>query len=249
MQHALARRPATLVAALLLFIWFFSLTNAAYANKRRAPAGGQRAVVVDERLAALRAEPALTAPLVQRLARGREVAILGTRRAPDGVNFYRVAVTRRTRGWLQAESVAAPARAREDARLLRLIEASTDFDQLTRARIFLEEFPRSPLRARVLLLYGTAAEEAAARLSRDAERRLREDRLPDGDAPLHSYFLNYSGLDRYRRHGVVFTFDATAKRFRYDGAAWRELLRRHPRSPEATEARRRLDTRADATPR
>jgi hypothetical protein len=61
-----------------------------------------------------------------------------------------------------------------------------------------------------------------------------------GGAPPASYFLNYNGLDRYRREGVVFDFDAAAGQFRYDGAAFREILRRHPHSPEASEARKRL---------
>jgi hypothetical protein len=61
-----------------------------------------------------------------------------------------------------------------------------------------------------------------------------------GGAPLKSYYLNFSGLDRYRRQGVAFTFDAATKSFRYGGAAWRELVRRHPRSAEAEKARARL---------
>ncbi|HEX8178583.1 MAG TPA: hypothetical protein VF525_03475 [Pyrinomonadaceae bacterium] len=221
----------------------------AAANKRRAPTGGQRAVVVDERLAALRADPSLTAPLVQRLGRGRAVAIVGGRRAGDGVDFYHVAVTRRTRGWLQSDSVVAPARTREDERLLRLIEASADFERIARARIFLDEFPRSALRPAVLLLYGAAAEEAALKLSRDAARRLAEEKLPVAGPPAHSYYLNYNGLDRYRRQGITFTFEQPTKQFRYDGASWRELLRRYPRSPEAGEARRRLATRAGVAAR
>lgn len=208
--------------------------------KRRAPAGGQRAVVVDERLAVLRVAPALTAPLVQRLGRGRAVALLGAPRAADGVAFYQVAVTRRTRGWLQADSLVAPTHAHADEYLLRLIQASTDFDRIARARIFLDEFPRSSLRPVVLLLYAAAAEEAAVKLSHDAERRLKEEKLPEAGAPVQSYYLNYSGLDRYRKQGIVFNFDATTKRYHYDGASWREILRRYPRSAEATEARKQL---------
>jgi hypothetical protein len=209
------------------------------------PPGGQRAIVVDERLAALRAEPSLTAPLVQRLGRGRLVALVGApRRTEDGVSFYRVAVTRRTRGWLQVESVVAPARAREDERLLRLIQGSEDFDRIARARIFLDEFPHSPLRPTVLLLFGVEAEDVATRLSRDAGRRLKESELRATGAPLRSYFLNFNELDRYRRQGITFTFDEIARQFHYDGASWRELVRRYPRSAEATEARQRLAARS-----
>ncbi|HEY9286328.1 MAG TPA: hypothetical protein VIP46_22945, partial [Pyrinomonadaceae bacterium] len=56
----------------------------------------------------------------------------------------------------------------------------------------------------------------------------------------HSYFLNFNGLDRYSRQGVNFTFDRAGRRYAYDGACWREILRRHPRSLEAAQARARL---------
>ncbi len=93
----------------------------------------------------------------------------------------------------------------------------------------------------MLLIYGDAAEEAAAKLSREADRRFEKRELPAGGAPEFSYFLNYSGLDRYNRQGVTFTFDRAAKKFHYDGAAWREIVQRHPNSPEAAGARQRLD--------
>jgi hypothetical protein len=213
-------------------------------SKRRVPAGGRAAVVVEERLSALRDEPTLAGALAQRLGRGRVVALTGARRAADGVVFYQVAVTRRTRGWLQSESFVAPSRAGDDARLVNLIKASRGFDRIERARVFLDLFPRSTLRPAVLLLYGEAAEEAAAELSRAASRRLAEERLPPDAAPLHSYYLNFNGLDRFRRQGVAFTFDRDSRVFHYDGASWRELVRRYPQSAEASEARRRLGTLA-----
>lgn len=229
----------TLSAFSLLILACVSISFAQSA--RRAPAGGARAVVVDERLAVLRDDPSLAARLLQRMSRGRTVAILGTKRSPEGLTFYRVAVTRRTRGWLQSDAVVVAGRAGEDERLLRLIRGSEDFDLVARARIFLDLFPRSPLRPAVLLLYGEAAEEAAQRLSRDASRRLAEREMKAGGAPLFSYFMNYNGLDRYRRQDMVFTFDAVKKQFHYDGAAWREILQRYPRSSEAAEARKRLE--------
>jgi len=210
-------------------------------RRRRAPAGGQTAVVVDERLSALREEARLNARLVQRLGRGRMVSIIGARRGGDGVDFYRVAVTSRTRGWLQRESIASPARAGDDEKLLRLIRGSEGFDRLARARIFLDVFPRSPLRPAVLLLFGDEAEQAAGQLTRAAERRLDGREMKAGGAPLESYFLNFNELDRYNRQGITFSFDRAAKRFHYDGESWREVLRRFPRSAEAVEARKRLD--------
>ncbi|HKQ53255.1 MAG TPA: hypothetical protein VJT74_12855 [Pyrinomonadaceae bacterium] len=204
------------------------------------PVAGQRAVVVDERLAALRDEPDLSANLLQRMSRARVVIVRGVRRSPDGVTFYRVMVTRRTGGWVQSEAVVSPARREDEARLVRLIQSSSDFDRLVRARIFLDVFQRSPLRPAVLMLLGDEAERSATKLSRDAARRLDEKEMAAGGAPVFSYFLNFNGLDRYRRQGVAFVFDRAAKQFHYDGAAWREILRRHPRSPEADEARKRL---------
>jgi hypothetical protein len=119
-----------------------------------------------------------------------------------------------------------------------------EFDRVARARVFLDTFPRSPLRPQVLLMYGDAAEDAAAKLSREAERRFERRELPAGGAPEFSYYLNYTGLDRYNRQGVVFTFDRSGKKFHYNGAAWREIVQRYPNSPEAGEARRRLDAPA-----
>ena len=196
-------------------------------------------IVVDERLAVLRSGPHFSAAFVRRLARGRIVTLLETQRSREGVLFYRVAVTRRTRGWLQREAVVTPARAGDDARLLALIKASRDFDRIARARIFLDAFPRSPNRPAVLLILGEEAEKAAVKLSHDAARRLGSEDLTATGASGASYFLNYKGLDRYRRQGIVFTFDSRTRQFQYDGAAWRELIRRHRGSAEAAVVRQR----------
>jgi hypothetical protein len=216
-----------------------------HAQKRRAARSGERTtaatvVVVDERLAALRDAPDLSANLLQRLSRGRAVTFTGWKRAPDGLVFYRVMVTRLKGGWLQSEAVASNARAGDDERLLRLIRGSDNFDRIARARIFLDLYSRSPLRPAVLLLYGAAAEEAAENLSREAGRRLDEREMLAGGAPLYSYFMNYNGLNRYRKQGIAFVFARESRRFHYDGESWREILRRYPRSSEALEAGQRL---------
>lgn len=217
----------------------------ATAKKQRVPPGGHVAVVADERLAALRSVPEPSARLLRRLSRGRFVSIRGASRSRDGLVFYHVAVTRRTSGWLQSDAVVASWRPGDDQRLLRLIDGADEFDRVARARVFLDAFPRSSLRPQVLLIYGDAAEEAAAKLSREAERRFEKRELPAGGAPEFSYYLNYSGLDRYNRQSVTFTFDRAAKKFHYDGAAWREILKRYPNSPEAEEARKRLEAQKD----
>lgn len=211
------------------------------AQKRRIPTGGRVAIVVDERLAALRAAPSLSARLDQRLSRGRYVAIIGKQRTPDGITYYQVKVTRRKHGWLQSDSLVSSFQASDDERLLRLIRGSQDFDLIARARIFLDMFPQSPLRPTVLLIYGDAAEEAASKLARDAGRRLDKSEMAAGGAPEFSYFMNFNELDRYNRQGIRFVFDSATKQFHYDGAAWREIARRYPHSPEAVEAHKRLE--------
>lgn len=222
------------------FVLLLVTSNVEAQRRRKPPAGGGVAIVVDERLAALRDVPRPTGNLIQRLGRGRFVAVR-SERVSGGVKYLHVLVTRRTSGWLQAESVVRPSRAGDDARLLRFVQGSVEFDRLARAQLLLESFPRSTLRPVALLILGDAATEAAERLTREARRRLDPTEMTAGGAPVASYFLNYNGLDRYRRLGVVFDFDPVSKRYRYDGAAFREILRRHPRGPEATEARKRLE--------
>jgi hypothetical protein len=223
----------------VVFLCLVLLPDTSFA-KRRAPAGGRVAVVVDERLSALRATPELSGVLLRRMGRGALVAIKGEKRGREGVVFYRVNVTSRTSGWIQRDALVSPSRTGDDARLLRLIRGSEDFDRIARARIFLDNFTASEFRPEVLLIYCQAAEDVAGRLSRDASRRLDDSDMSAGGAPLFSYFLNYNGLDRYNRQGISFVFDAREKRFHYDGEGWQELVHRYPRSPEATEARKRL---------
>ncbi|HZI18041.1 MAG TPA: hypothetical protein VEY09_05535 [Pyrinomonadaceae bacterium] len=241
-------RSLTLLCLLVACSLLLAPQAGAQQRKRRPPPVGSVAVVSDERLAVLRDAPGFAANLLRRLGRGSLVALTGARAEKGGTIFYRVVVTRRTSGWLPAEAFVSPARAGDDGRLLRLARGSEGFDRVARARLLLEVFPRSPLRPAALLLLGDAAESAAERLTREARRRLNPAEMEAGGAPPVSYYLNYNGLDRYRRQGVVYAFDEAAGRFRYDGAAWREILRRHPRSPEATEARNRLGAPASNAP-
>lgn len=241
MPHVELNKLNLKVTLLLLLLLLALPTASRGQRRRRAPAGVRAATVVDERLSALRDAPRLDANLLQRLGRGRFVTVAGAREARGGVTFLKVFVTRRTGGWVQSDALVRPWVAGEDARLLRLVRGSEDFDRLARAHIFLDAFPRSTLRPAALLDFGDAAEAAAARLSREAARRLDAREMEAGGAPPASYFLNFNGLDRYRRLGVVFDFDPESQSYRYDGAAFREILARHPRSPEAAEARRRLE--------
>jgi hypothetical protein len=222
---------------LCLFLFLILVPLSAKISFPKQPTGGRLAIVVDERLSALRREPQLNSRLVKRLSRGRLVAIRSARTTREGIVFFLVNVTSRTHGWIQREAVVSVGRTGEDRFLLELIKASHGFDRIARARIFLNHFPRSTFRPQVLLLLGNTADDMAAKLSRDAAQRLNGTL---GSAREFTYFLNYSGLDRYNRQRVNFIFHQPTKTLHYDGAAWRELVRRHPSTPEALEARQRL---------
>jgi len=220
--------------SLVLFVLVFCLD--ASAQQRRPPSGGRLAVVVDERLAALRSTPRLTGSLVRRLSRGRVVAIRSAKMGPDGVTFLFVNVTTRTRGWIQRESVVSASNRGDDQRLFQLINDSHGFDRIVRSRIFLDHFPRSPLRPAVLLLIGDTAEQLSTDLSKSISRKLTAPLY----APEKTYYLNHPSLDRYSRQNIHFLFNPTTHRLHYDGHAFRLLLRLHPKSPEAAEAKERL---------
>lgn len=196
------------------------------------------AVVVDERLAVLRAEPGFDARIVQRMRRGRNVVVSAAREA-DGVTFYRIN-SAPNYGWIQAEAVTGKFRRGDDARLAKLVQSSEGFEQIERARIFLEVFNDSTLRPAVLLLTGDLMEETALKLSTEAARRLDRREMSASGAPLHSFYLNYVSLDRYRKLNINFVFNPNTKLIHYDGANWREIVKKFSQSAEAVEAQKRL---------
>jgi hypothetical protein len=242
--------------SLLLFSLVFSVfTLTTEAQKKRRPQISNKnsatvetpqgnkntAIVVDERLAVLRVEPSLYSRPFQRMRTGRLVSISGTKQA-DGVTFYRVVVPPNNYGWVQSEAVFGKFRKGEDERLARLVEASDGFEKIERAALFLTNFPNSPLRPAILLLSGDVVEEAAAKMSLEATRRLDRREMTAAGAPLHSFYLNYVSLDRYRKLGIKFVFNSNTKTFHYDGAAWKEIISKFPKSSEAIEAQKRLDS-------
>lgn len=235
-----SRRIEQFLFAFLVLFLLSEANPSATAQRRKPPSGGRVAVVADERLAALRESPRLSARLLRRIGRGQFVAIRGRVIGADGVVFYRARINSRTTGWIQSQAVVIPSQQADEKRLFALVMAGSDFDRIVRARIFLAVFPRSAMRPAVLLVLGDAAEAAAGRLSMEAARRLKIPDVGGGDAPEFSYFLNYVGLDRYNRQGICFVFDKKAKRLHYNGAAWHEIVRRFPRSREAEAAQERL---------
>ncbi len=238
----------------ILLLIFFVFTTNAEAQKRRAapkptrnPIAPQKyveksntAVVVDERLSVLRSQPSLFATPVQRMRSGRIVSVIGSKEA-DGVTFYRVKALPNNFGWVQSDALFGKFRRGDDERLAKLVQSSEGFEQIERAQIFLETFPDSALRPAVLLLLGDVMEEIALKLSGDATRRLDRREMAASGAPLHSFYLNFVSLDRFRKLKVNFLFNSNARLLHYDGASWREIVGKSPKSAEAVEAQKRLD--------
>ena len=199
-----------------------------------------KAFVIDERLSALRQEADIHAPVLKRLRIGRAVYIISSKSSQS--EFYRVAVTRRTRGWIHQGAIALPGRAGEDERVIQVIEETSDgLDRIALCQLFLERFNRSRLQPRALFLLGEEAGHAAAALTQHARRRLKTLDEQKHGANLEAYYLNDPGLDRYSRLRVAFRFDASQSRYAYDGKAYRDIIRRYPQSAEAEIARRHIE--------
>ncbi|HMV47207.1 MAG TPA: hypothetical protein PKD31_05590, partial [Blastocatellia bacterium] len=162
------RNSAFLIFCLLLFLGLVEAQT-----KRKIIVPGQRAIVVDERLSALRTQPDVKAPLDQRLRRGRIVGILGSGKGKDGQQFSRIAVTRNTRGWILSESIVKSGNAADAERLLKLIESTADeFVKVRLAKLCADEFRAAKTAPRCLMLLGETAEQIAERLTREAKRRV-----------------------------------------------------------------------------
>lgn len=223
----------------IVFLIAISFTVQAQ-TRRKTVTPGNRAVVVDERLSALRTQPDVKAPLEQRLRRGRVIGVLGARKSKDGEQFLRVSVTRNTRGWVLAEAVVKSGNSADAERLLNLIEdTDDDFVKARLAKLCADEFRATATAPRCLVKLGETAERAADRLTRDAKRRVGNEE-PSAGLSKRDYFLNFVGLDRYNRIGVMFDYDAKADRIVYDGEAFRELQRRYPKSAEALATNEKL---------
>ncbi len=202
---------------------------------------GQNAVVIDETISVLRKNPSLFSESVHRMQRGRKVQILGVTEA-DGVKFYKVTAPPKNFGWVQSDAVFGKFRPNDEERLARLVQAANGFEQLEMANEFFALYPNSRFRPAILLLFGDLLEEAAAKLSKDATSRLSRKEMAASAAPLHSYYLNFNMLDRYRRLGVIFLFNSATRQFHYDGWSWREIVAKYATTPEAIEAQKRLDS-------
>jgi hypothetical protein len=237
---------------LLLLCIFFGVAGVA-AQKRpatsaarpakaaKSPEIGQTAVVIDETLSVLRMAPSLYAEPVHRMQRGRKVQIKDIIEA-DGVKFFKVLAPPSSLGWVQADAVFGKFRPGDEERCARLIQAMDGFEQIEAAVQFFELYPDSKFRPAILLLFGDLLEETALRLTRDATNRLKRTEMAASAAPLHSYYLNFVMLDRYRKMGITFVFNPSTKQYHYDGSSWKQIVAKWTMAPEAVEAKKRLDT-------
>lgn len=245
-------RSVLLIAVLLLTATLAEAQRrpASSSNKRpqpaaaRSPEVGKTAIVMDETLSVLRDRPSLFAAPVQRMRRGRMVKIMAVTEA-DGVKFFRVTAPPTSTGWVQADAVFGTFRSNDDGRLALLVQASSGFEQVEAAKHFLDIYPKSSYRPGILLLFGDIIDAAAEKLSKDASSRLVRREMAASAAPLHSYYLNYVGLDRYRRLGITFLFNSSTLTFHYDGKTWKELVEKFPTAEQAAEGRKRLTTLAE----
>jgi hypothetical protein len=221
----------------------------AHAQSRNTPSGsravrsaeiGKQAIVIDETLSVLRMSPSLFSDSIQRMRRGRKIQILGVSEA-DGVKFYKVTAPPSNFGWVQADAVAGTFRQSDEERFARLVQALDGFDQIEAAVEFLAMYPSSKFRSSILLLFGDLLEEVSVKLTKDAISKLSRREMAATAAPAHSYFLNFVSLDRYRKLGIIFLFNPSARQFHYDGASWKEVVKKLPNAPEAVEAIKRLD--------
>jgi len=198
-----------------------------------------KAFVIDDRLSALRREPGLQSEVIRRLRLGRTVYIVSA--GSGQKSFCRVAVTRRTRGWIHSSAIAVQGRPGEDQRILKLIENSSDgLDRIALCRLLIERFGQSRLVARALLLMGEEADRAAETLTQRARKRLAEVQVSNSTR-LRDYYLSDAGLDRYSKLHIVFDFNEASAQFVYDGKAYRDIVRRFPEREEAILARQRLE--------
>ena len=224
---------------IITLLCFFSFSVQA-AEKEPWNADGQfrRAFVIDDGLSALRKSPKTTSTCLRRLRVGRKIFIISSIKNQHGIKYYYIAVTRRTRGFIDAAAIISPSQAGDDARLMRLIEASKGVEKIILAQILVNNFPKSRFCPDALLAEGEAAEKIALELSKKISRRLPEQL--DKELGLERYLLNNPALDKYSRLGINFYVDEKESLYFYDGAVYKQILNRYPRSLAASRAKEKL---------
>lgn len=191
--------------------------------------GARQAVIVDAGLAALRKSPTSQGELKQRLRVGRKLYVLSQTRNRNGQLYSWVAVTRRTRGWIDARALVRSGTRGDDGRLWKLILAeSNHFERLRLCQIFFSLFKQSKFTPQVLWQLAETAQAEARTLNSRIQRRAKEASASE-NADLAAYIENDVGLDRYNRLGIIFQFRSDTGELVYDGWALRQLQKRFPK--------------------
>lgn len=220
-------------------------TRRSAANERNTgvnknPLAGKTAVVMDELLSVLRREPSLFSEAIHRMQRGRQVTILGSKEA-DGVTFFKVKALPSSEGWVQSDALISASRPRDEERGAMIVQALAGFEQVEAAVQYFKLFPNSRFKPALLLIVGDTLEDIATTITRDAARRLRRKEMAASAAPMHSYYLNFVMLDRYRKLGIRFLFNPKTLKYHYDGKSWKEIVEKFPAAEEAMGAQERLN--------
>ena len=244
-------RPTILKKAGMWIVFSLLLVSTALAHSNGQSASPRaqirrprmvKAFIVDDRLSALRREADIQSEVIQRLRPGRPVYILQAKNGGEGrPTFYRVAVTRRTRGWIHESAVVVPGRAGEDERVMKLIADTRDgLERIALCRFFIERLGRSPLVPQAMFVMAEESDRAATSLTRRARKRLATVNEEENGVGVRDYYLSDAGLDRYSKLRVKFDFNQATNQYIYDGQAYRDIIKRFPDSDEAVRARVRL---------
>lgn len=187
-------------------------------------AAASHAYVVDTRLSVLRSSPDLASSALRRIGVGRPVVVVARRRDRYGLLWLRVAVTRRTRGWMLDGALATPRDPNGERRLAERLASTTGLARVRLARLTIDRFPA--LRCDGVRAAEAASADVAARATQTARRKLG---TTDGLDPttLRALMLSDPMLDAYSKLGVVFDLDPAAGTLvvRGIGSSWRSPRR------------------------
>ncbi len=205
----------------------------------------RRAIVVDNGLSALRKAPSLTSTCLKRLKMGRVLYVISTYKNQNGIKYYFVAVTRRTRGFIDADALVSPSQKADDQHLVQLIDRAEGTDKIMLSEILIKYFPSSEFCPIALLAEASASEKIASELSHRISRHLPQQL--NTKVELERYLLNYSGLDKYSRLGIHFIFDKEKQSYFYDGKAYKRILTQYKKSQAAMIAKEKLEELSSLT--
>lgn len=180
--------------------------------------------VADRGLSALRASPTPQSQCKRRLGIGRKVYVERCFNTAYG-RYCKVAVTRRTRGYVLADALINTQRGQE-RRLLEMALRATGKERLTLLWLSKRLFPRT---ADVERLFAEEATRAASLLDKNIRKSVALQRGVDTRA----YLLNSRLLDGYSRMGIFFYLDSEG-RLSYRGRL-HQSVNQHTDQDETTD--------------